>query len=1800
MNVVVHFPHAGIRALIDVEEPPAALAAGVWVLDYREPVPTERLQHAFRMDGTWVDPGNVAQSLDAIPVNAVGDSVSARRLLLRGPGPGDEFEIVEGAIPLRPLRPELEKVIGEKPLGGELWLSAEGVVLSLVAPAVIPSIKKMSAKEPVMALFRWHQGRWWWRLLAQWPRKEEAAPRLRVPLEELFGGLANGFTLRDRRELVPEFALAEERRPQLAGAETPAEPQWRPYERAPQLTGAPWWSVELSAATLRLAGPAPARAGHGATERPAGEIVTLDLRPGVLHCFRDGLEEGKAVRYVFVEEHRRGLALPAVAVSPAGALPELRLALSTVAPSPAARRVAATVAAAEKIALVPLAPGDAALAPPELWLRERDGFARLLPGAPEEARELRWPASRIPLETRETRVSAWMGGHANASFLDLWLLPDNTTRLELSFHLKTTNATANAGAVPEVELRALAPGLRLVSGAHALVQPPPIAPAGPLPEASRDAALPDSGASVTPAALPPPPRTMTAGEPLFHPLVFLPPHLAADAGQTPFHAQLAVGDQKSPLRVELTSPTVTEAWRHLPRHPAVAPVEWAGNDPEASAGLSALRGLLPVRVGEGTPLSLTPEAGGVALGYAAEAAAIPELFRDETVCLLDHPDDLWTEAELVPATGGADVLRFRRRYALPHLDYHWRRSAPSKGDAPVLPADFTWAHARHRGGEVVIPLVLALTAAAPLAPIEALRANQADDPTSDSRVQRVGQFVLGLDGGPALFHLAVRFEDDKATPARWTLTAPGGAGAATLAGLAVFPVALGEGKLTVALVPPPAPGTDEGWPFAGPGFVTLAFTGSHLKPNAAPAPLRVRLGKGRAVLPGRLFLERIAGALDAAAAEELLAVTSEQLEIRLGDPADQPPRLALGSLRFWFKVQGELFSITSGQGCVLGETAVLEGNAPLQRDAQGHFLFTVGQALFGGLTLVENLIDTTPAAKRGLHLQLAGETLAKALPADGVHELTAAPQKLLPGEPALSPDIPVRLHEITRVYLRLRRRAEGTADAAFTLLGGLVGWTTRSIFGLTRPDDSRFDPQVTLYLPEDAPRSDAGPKRATLSLNGTVAWPVASDAGGDEKLDLKLVFWDGILPLAVDPSGAALTLEAPVGGVPVSALIDADYVSPAGEKLRWSAFQTLRIDAGGALKLDGVFSVERPPNFLGGTVPSGLFIRRPDSHLRLWPGTLAVGGAGDQLGVFFAVHLVADGAADLTNPAPPDRTATFARQPESEGQLFFGVSAWHDFPLEESLRDKALGDTPGKFPGGELAGRPSAAPAGTVRTFGQVQPVAADDGDGRRVGYTLYAVAQNPAQSLWLRCPVREVIHLQESAGPVPTALWLWRGERLERIWTAERTARPAEAERLASQVLRFSRWRRNAILETPAAGNLVAWQLLDSVLLNRDYDLADFTDTAAPTGGPRFPAPGPAVAPLRADLPLGPGATPEEKMRWATFSFAPEGPASVVEHFTVRPEAPAIAPDDWQAPFFKAAVRTSLSTAPVGLRDCIVSLARSMPFLLDGAGSEWFHRWPVAAWFVGGCKPPASTAAAPADRAKDEEAKRQDRLQTSLPLAPRETLLSLETPRPGERLSFDLTALSALGDPAAAATADGHPPSDDPWRVAPGAIHSAGARSPSGRNEERITLSPPEQLPAPQPVPRFRDHLTGYRLRWVRQYPRELRPAEGTPVAVALINPDRAARSVREGEWFPLFVLVAAAEARLPGQRLFAVLAPSPAVEGAQFSFEIEVPAAADPAPASMAPVATTAAAAANEKRLRTRVPLGAGEQRAHSTTRT
>ena len=365
----------------------------------------------------------------------------------------------------------------------------------------------------------------------------------------------------------------------------------------------------------------------------------IELHPAELQL---RIPAPNSYEYLFVEG---GNAAPAVAAS---ADLELELhdydgAIRAVIP-PKAKVIA------EKLLFLPPGEPGAAAQAPQLWIRAGDGLARFQ-AAPDDGSPARaWPSSALEKETRDVKISAWLDDevHRNAAFIDLSVLLDNCERVELALTVD--------GNIKTARLRIWGPSLRLTLGRHATLGDGQLRPDRP------------------------PHENPSAPATLFHPLVLLSASVATRTAPALFTGALharANGD----LAILFGKEVKLTRWRHLPGHPSAGPIAWAVNDPIATGGLSALRGLVPFELPR-EAFALVPRSGGIEIESAPGVS--PEEFFGETISLVSEGE---RNCEIALQR---EKIELRLRAALPALDFHWQRSVPAvpgakggSGGAPI-------------------------------------------------------------------------------------------------------------------------------------------------------------------------------------------------------------------------------------------------------------------------------------------------------------------------------------------------------------------------------------------------------------------------------------------------------------------------------------------------------------------------------------------------------------------------------------------------------------------------------------------------------------------------------------------------------------------------------------------------------------------------------------------------------------------------------------------------------------------------------------------------------------------------------------------------------------------------------------------------------------------------------------------------------------------------------------------------------------------------------------------------------------
>ncbi len=1619
----VIFEHANLTVSIEGNDADwQQVTKDKWLLCYGAPTAPPKLKFD---DGGW--------SVEAAGevLNGGSRDFPVSRLLVQGTEPGP-FRVVEGFIEVSAMITDsAESFLGTslKPASPRMWLAAEGVVMEVKASFALPGL---ISNGPVPALFRWRGGKdWEWRLLDQWPRKgsdnplstSNKATTLREHYVVLLGQFANDLSFLTMpatgpgtdpalRLLGEEEALGEPSVPV-------GEAAFTPFRKDP--AGAkPWWRARLVSTHIHMGGGVRRATGKQPqrgvlTDEMA--LETLELRPQEMQ-FRvapDGTRQ-----YVFVEDARgRDLG---------EGDPELVVALfsdgDTVGAeiqSPAGRVVA------PGLVVLPPGPSRPVEAPLQLWLRENEGFAQLEPAGDRPTPA--WPASAVEKETRDVKLSAWLDSekHQNVPFADLSVLLDNCRRVELVLGMK-------AGEPKSAHLRIWGPAVRLTLGRHACV-----------------------GADQLDAMRPPYEDPLGA-TPVFHPLVLISETVASQRAPSPFKAALRVEDNGE-LQVRFEAGTAVTRWRHLPRHPAAGPAEWALNDPAAASGLSALRGVIPFVVPPGA-FEVIPRCGFVEVKTGT--AGVPEAFHGQVVALVAE-EEKQCEVELRP---GAEVV-LRRRRAVVALDFHWQRSVPQvEGQGAGQKVAVEQTHVQDRIlGEVTVTAAdmfessLNTKVTALLSAAHALRSEQIVDTLTLHAIKA---------GDTVLVTLAVwreQLQQGAGPITRWALGTADGKPGPCLAGFILEPLGLtlegDQGVLTLGLRAS-AEGIDPLLPFAGPGIL-------HLPLLADAGNYRVNAGsvEGRIVFSGPAFLAVIQPA--SWKPKCLAAVESKKVSFRT---VGGEPQLELSELRYWFESEGEIFSLQSAQTLALtalgGAFLTLsEFDAPtpgaLRQRAGGGFVFLIEQRL-PSLTLRETLLDLAVPDDAKADAVQSPKLWLRDAAADA--EPVAVPLRVgdgwefaragfiaygASGTSALGGNLPVAVEALTRLFLRLERsrEVEATPDATYWRIdGGMIGWTAEKVFGLSPADAQK--PQVTLRCAGGGAQSPAW----YLTLNGRVT-PVQQVQGlGTQKRSLasKLTFWDGSVP--VKETGGNLEIDwarATEGTVLIPALYSGELswrTNGDGVMRNWNAFITARLSqdgAGAALGVSAVFSVEP----IARDAASGLAFRRPSMKFELWDFPSATASA-EQQALVVAVNFKASANAGRVTPREDDPGLD-------------ATARWTGFYFGPAAQLAATTEAAGAFPGGAWQSLPAAAIQG-VAFFGK--PSA---NTPRSVGYTLSRAADGG--TIWLRCPVLTVT--EERADPAATqpCVWIWNEDRLQKLWIDDTPAKPGAADppdarraalaTLGRQVLAFSRWHKGAILEIPDDDNPAKpprWQLIDSPLLNRSLDLDLLTHTNDPTGKPRFGERSRSLAEFRG---TGGGR-----------AFVLGAPIHVsLLNKAAQGERPGrltqFGSRALMAPHVQAAVQVDFpaSGGPTGpVRDYLLSLRRSVPFLLDGV-DDLCHRQPAAPLLLCAAPGPAATAG-------------------TLPHRPQLAHLGLSSPRPGEVVTW-----------AVAATLN----TETHFLLSDSLLFAAS--TPLGDNvEPDVTLDiAPVTLPSHTP---FRDHREALRLSW-RKFHQTLLEATPEMPALALHSPE-------------------------------------------------------------------------------------------------
>jgi hypothetical protein len=1489
----VYFSEANLW--VQIEGSLRQLGGGFALLDYKQKGANQRPRLIPSMDGTWtMQPAGAGAGVatnEAAPqaLNPGGNQAADARLILE-PVAAGKWRVREGFVPVRP--DDFGTLLGDlEPGDPAAWLSSEGLVLAVNAGEALPSLT--GAEPPtgtLPALLRWDAAtnKWQWRLLSQWPRKQDRAP----------GQKPSGF-FADLDDVLREVALklpffeppGADGLQRLAGEERAlgetivpeGQVQWVPFASA--LAAAKsgnglWWRTGLTGTGLRLQGePLREPKDRGVLVDRANSEV-LELHPDELRVVRhDG-----GVEYAFIE--RRA----AADSDPADRKPDFVCDLLNEAGS---LRVSLKDAKIDDLRMLPTEEPEVAIAPPQIWLREAEGFARIEPAPPPQGVSLVWPESAVALETRDVKLSGWLKAqeHTNAPFLDLSLLVDNCAQIVVAIQ------RSSAGEL-SAQLRVWAPAFRVTFGRHAC-----------------------HGHGQPRADLPPHEPAGTP-RPAFHPLVFLSAKVVRGAATAPFAAALNLREKK-PLEVHLTGEGLRlTRWRHLSGHPVIAPVDWAVNDPAAANGPSTLRGLIPTLPPAGNVVVLVPEAGGIAIGSPSAAMRIPREFAGATLPLASA-DEVHFELALplptdLPA-GNEPIatVALRRRGAPSALDAHWRRSVPPAPGAELqVPVEYTWVQHRLIGKPESLSVSDLFTGQLG-AKIAALK-NAADTAKFDPRIDAF-QCHRVLLGGKHLFTLGV-YRHDTSRICRWLLADAAGAPLRALAGFDVEPLELSEEALVLALRSRVAR-VDRVKPFAGPGRLILPLEKDRNDFKIVSAQIA-----GHVVLDGDELLTSLAG--HTKTDSTLRAMTSDAVVL------SAEGALTVSNPQFWFEKHGEIFSVASDQTLTFSaDAAGVQQAAGLDNvDAAGRLhirpatpekpstlQFFLEQRL-PGLVLLEILVSDDLTNMPPL-ATLPGGSMKTSVAVcrrigDG-YELATANEEPYSANTKLSAEIPIGLDALTRLTLRIkRRRSIAVGEAPFVVEGGIIGWRSTNFLGLTNDERGL---QVTLRFGKSA--SGADDWRLAWNGIGQLSTTAASGARFDQA---RIVFWDATLPVVRGSAGslAFRDLEMAAPG-----LFDARLSLPNARLAWWCGFCALRIFAApgqaATAALTGVFSLE----LLARERAAAVAFRRPATQLELWDFPAALRETSGS-SIVLAIHLRPGDPVTLT------QNDQFSA-PSSEWRAFyFGPAA------EQASREEGAST----FPAAVTA--IAAPPAPGIAIYGAVGDLPKDR---ILVGYTL---ASDRGETFWLRCPVRRVIELDDAAilAEERPCVWLWHPDegRLRKLWSFDLPAARPDINtpeklktfrdgllKLAYKVLAFTRWHRGAILEIPLPGGkplAVTWELVDSPLLNRSLELDLLTRTEDPTGRPRFAQPAREFAALGIAATLRAGALPlSPKMR-------------AMETGKRARWAGAIAPHAC------ATIETGLPLA--GTADLFTAtLARAIPFEIDRTKTlaheekvEHFD-WPIHSW---------------------------------------------------------------------------------------------------------------------------------------------------------------------------------------------------------------------------------------------------------------
>lgn len=377
----------------------------------------------------------------------------------------------------------------------------------------------------------------------------------------------------------------------------------------------------------------------------------------------------------------------------------------------------------------------------------------------------------------------------------------------------------------------------------------------------------------------------------------------------------------------------------------------------------------------------------------------------------------------------------------------------------------------------------------------------------------------------------------------------------------------------------------------------------------------------------------------------------------------------------------------------------------------------------------------------------------------------------------------IRVATLDRVYLELERRGE-----RFVVATGMLGWGAAGAFGWERRAESE------LHVTERFERTDGRLVRS-VELNGILSHVLH---GGSSRLDV--YFWDTLLRQDADSIRVICDyrLDTPQGKVSICALQDALV---DGARLDLSADIAIlgTADAARSALLASPWQPQRRNLY------SLLFDTTPDSF--------------DYAGY---LRIRASDAPALATPPTGDEI-----QPRIVPAWYLcdrDLVPWFDDSVH-GKRDRAQWTVNGPLRSGAAA-RPGAQLDVTLYAVAGLQ-------GGQCYACTLIGVGGKDAGlPQWVPAPVRVPppggVAGDGVVAPPMFRLWLFNpGSRMVAEWPAPAPADVAAAMPQALQDAGDRLWRmgwtREAVLESPADGNEVTWQVIDSLLLNRGASLAWF-----------------------------------------------------------------------------------------------------------------------------------------------------------------------------------------------------------------------------------------------------------------------------------------------------------------------------------------------------------------------------------------